>query len=283
PEYFELSNIEPDGVSVMGTRSWCVRSQTCVVVYSVAERGDVLSRSDQADEHVVLLVSSPQRPAARVEIVAGVERELVDEDAVVIVPPGSSDITVTEPGVVGRVFSVGASDLGDAARNAGNHSVRHPHVAPFEPWPASPTGDHLRVYRLAEVPIDPSRFGTIFRCSTIMVNVIPADEGPRDPAKLSPHFHDDFEQLSLQIDGDYIHHIRAPWTTNLADWREDEHRLCTSPALIVIPPPTVHTSQGVGEHRHQLIDIFCPPRVDFSSRPGWVVNHDDYPEMPAAR
>jgi hypothetical protein len=38
-----------------------------------------------------------------------------------------------------------------------------------------------------------------------------------------------------------------------------------------------HTTQDVGEGTTWLIDVFGPPRVDFSSKPGFVLNAADYP------
>jgi hypothetical protein len=197
------------------------------------------------------------------------------------VPPGSSTVTLTAPGIVVRIFAAAMEPaFADRCANAGDYSTDDRNVAEFQLWPAPTGGFRLRAYPLDSYPPEPGRLGRIFRCTTLMVNVFEQDHEPRDPAKLSPHHHDDFEQISLQVDGDYVHHMRVLWTPDSTTWRDDEHRHCTGPAIVVIPPPLVHTSQSVGSMRHWLIDVFAPPRADFSQRPGWVLNADEYP-MPA--
>ncbi|MNY82501.1 hypothetical protein D3C86_2246420 [compost metagenome] len=54
--------------------------------------------------------------------------------------------------------------------------------------------------------------------------------------------------------------------------------MCQSPSMTVIPAQVIHTSEAVGANTNFLIDVFCPPRHDFSQQAGWVLNSDEYPE-----
>jgi len=264
----------PQQVSEL-SRTWLTRGQSMVVAYTEAASGAVLEREGQVDEYVLLL---PDRDRGA-DIEANGERMTVAGFSLVILPPGDSRIVLPDGGRVTRVFSAQSADLNAACANAGSFSAEHPRIPPFKPWPDPVGGFRIRAYSL-DVPPQKGRFGRIFRCTTVMVNYLDPQHGPRDVEKLSPHHHDDFEQGSLALDGSFTHHLRWPWTTNLNVWREDEHPHLASPSLIVIPPPAIHTSRGMEAGLNQLVDLFAPPRFDFSRQPGWVLNADDYP-MPA--
>lgn len=268
----ELAHSAPDEELPFGSRTWWTRSQALVIGHTHAQPGDVLTISADG-EHVVLALDG-----AGIWIEHDTGMAFVGEDALAIVPAGVAAIRVSAPGIVISVLAAStAPELAARCANAADLVEPDTNVAPFVAWPAAGDGDRIRVHTLADHPLEEGRLGRIFRCSTVMVNVLPEDDRPRDPTKLSPHHHDDFEQVSLQVHGDYVHHFRVPWTPDATTWRDDEHVACNGPAVVVIPPPLIHTSQAVGEMRHWLIDVFAPPRHDFSERPGWVLNADDYP------
>lgn len=271
-QYYDLSG-EAHDVSKLGSRFWYLRGQNFVVQYSRVVAGERLARVEQVDEWVLVV---PEGGAGLRVSAGGNELDWAGQ-GVVVVPPGPSEVVVTQPGCLICLFTTRARDVVARCVNGEAYKAQHNNVAPLVPWPAPVGGYKLRAYPVGEVAPDPGRFGRIFRCTTFMVNYLYPEEGPREVTKLSPHTHPDFEQCSLTIEGEYVHHIRSPWTARLEDWRDDEHEYLSSPGVVIIPPPAVHTSQGIGSGPHQLIDIFCGPRVDFSSRAGWVLNADAYP------
>jgi hypothetical protein len=265
PEFLDFSITAPDVVTPSGSEQWIVRGQNFVLIYSQPVQGDTLWQASLRSEQVVLLIDG----SSAVDDVTG--------PAIVVLPPGENTVTSAGAGPIVQLIQSDETEWAAKASNADSYATPHPGVAPLDPWPEPVDGYRRRVYRMADVPDEPGRFGRLFRTRAFMVNFLKPGNGPRDPHKLSPHFHADFEQCSLVVAGSYIHHIQTPWGTDATAWRPEDHARVGSPSVAVIPPPTVHTSQAIGYGTNHLIDIFAGPRADFSAKPGWVLNAAEYP------
>jgi hypothetical protein len=266
----------PQKVDADGSRHWITRAANFVVVVTDAAKGAVLSRANNPDEYMLLL------PEVEASVEASGDRIEAKGDSLTIIPPGASRVTVGKAGTVVRVFSNKATDLAAAASNVAKYSDGAPEVAPLVSWPDPVGGFRIRHYAMKDFASpDPGPLKMrLFRSTNLMINIFMPWPKRRDETRLSPHFHEDYEQMSLALQGSFVHHLRYPWGPDKTRWNEDEHEHYDSPSVLVIPPHVIHTTQDVGDGTTWLIDVFGPPRVDFSSKPGFVLNGDDYP-MPA--
>ncbi len=265
----------PPQIEADGARTWIARGANFIVAVSQVQAGARLPRAGQPDEYFVFL------PDAAATVRAGHESLEAAAQSVTIIPPGDSELVMQSAGQVIRVFSSETKDLLALADNAPDYALPTPEVAPLVPWPAPADGFRLRHYPLAQYTTPDSNM-RIFRSTNLMVNVMTPRMVQRDVGKLSPHSHVDFEQGSLAIQGEWVHHMRYPWGPDMRTWREDEAIEVGSPSLTVIPPKVIHTSRNTNDGGAWLLDIFAPPRMDFSSKPGKVANENDYP-LPAVQ
>ena len=259
--------------STDGTATVVVRAQNVVLLHVRLALGEELDLGTLTAEAVLVIADV----RLDVDLVTDEGVTHVSAPGLVVVPPGPARVVARRTSELICLLEAGQTRWAEAAVNAADYAEDHPRVALLQPWPEPIGGYRVRVYRLSDVPADPQRFGAIFRTRSFMVNFLTPYDGPRDPVKLSPHAHDDFEQLSVVVDGEYVHHVRTPWLRDSTAWREDEHVHMGAPSVAIIPPPTLHTSQAVGKGHNAMLDVFSPPREDFSAEPGWVLNADEYP------
>jgi hypothetical protein len=255
-----------------GCWTWISRGANFVVALSKLDDGAELVRGDNPDEYVVLNDDVAATFSTPDETICAARGSLT------IVPPGKSRVVARGRGTVICIFSSNAQDVLEAASNADDYARGAPLVAPLVSWPEPPGGYRLRSYELADHRVHGSIM-RIFRTRNLMVNVLMPWTTPRDIHRLSPHSHADFEQGSLALESEWTHHLRFPWTPDMSTWRDDQHVEIGYPSLTIIPPTVIHTSRNRTPNG-RLVDIFAPPRVDFSRTSGLVINAADYP-MPS--
>jgi hypothetical protein len=256
-------------------QTWITRGGNFAVAVSEVEPGAILARDDNPEEYMVIL--PPDGVSATIE--AGGKQIDAKADSLTIVPPGPSRITATSKGLIARVFSKASEDIMALAWNNDVYADGAPELAPPDLWPAPPDGFRLRHYPLAQyAKSDGERIQPrVFRSTNMLVNLFVHYRTRRDTTQLSPHWHDDFEQASLTLNGKWVHHMRYSWGPDLSTWLPEEHGEMDTPSVIFIPATAVHTSRDVGDGETSLYDIFCPPRMDFARKKGFVINESEYP------
>jgi hypothetical protein len=264
---------EADLVSLQGAphgalKRCCARGQNFLIDWFEAQEAATIKFSGGA-ETMVLLFESGARVSGNGRSTKAPRRSLS------VVPAGDYEILLQGAGR-GCILSTDRRDALPAPLNAASYRSPDTRIAPVgTPWPRTGDPQRVQVFDIDKVqaPADNPRL-KMFQSATMSVNWVDYD-GPRDRSALSPHSHRDFEQASLAVEGDFVHHLRVEWGRNANAWRDDEHRLAGSPSVLVIPPDLIHTTEGVNAGHHLLIDIFAPPRRDFIAK-NWVLNAAEY-------
>src|SRR3546814_2321611 len=132
------------------------------------------------------------------EIDAGADTVSVPGWGVGVVPAGDTAVRATRAVRFVRLFTALSADRVAKCANAESYHAAHPNIPPFAPWPAAAGGAKVRVYPL-EVAPTPGRFGSIYRCSTFMINAIERFEGPRDATRMRSEEHTSELQSLMRI------------------------------------------------------------------------------------
>ena len=275
PSLLDLSL--PPGATPTGARHWTGRAQNFAVAWHHAGPAGTRPAFESADEAMLIVLDAAVGISG-----AGRDAE-APARSICILPPGAWQLDL-KPGATCVVLSSLREGVAAGALNEPAYAERDPRIAPVGPaYRALRSAGEPRIFSIDSIaaPKDKPRL-KMLQTATLSINWVEY-EGPRDRHALSPHSHSSFEQGSLALAGDFVHHLRVEWGQDADAWQDDQHARLGSPSLMVVPVHTIHTSEGVGPGRHLLIDVFSPPRADFIAK-GWVANSGDYaaPEKAAA-
>ena len=245
-----------------------IRGQNFLIEWFEASQPTTLEFASD-DETMVILFDTSGKISSNKQSADAPPRSLS------VLPAGTYEISLNSAGR-GCILSTDRIDTPPTALNAASYQTPDIRVAPVGPsWPRVNSATSIQVFEIDKIkaPADNPRL-KMLQSATMSINWVDY-EGPRDRSALSPHSHADFEQASLAVAGDFIHHLRVQWGKNADEWRNDEHKFAGSPSVLIIPPDLIHTTEGVGDGHHLLIDIFAPPRRDFIAK-NWVLNAGEY-------
>ncbi|NRP72144.1 hypothetical protein ILFOPFJJ_03040 [Ensifer psoraleae] len=256
-----------DGTREGDWRVWRARGKTFLVEWYEAAGIDASLERRAIDETIAVF------PAGGGSVTIDGISTTIPDRAIAIIPPDVHSITVVAKGQVILMSPIRSDMARPAAQNERDYDDAS--AEGMQVVGDAPSRAGLQVIPIDGIkpPADKPRL-KIVRSATMSVSWIEY-EGLRDRTKLSPHDHADFEQGSLAIEGEFIHHLRVPWGPDATAWRDDLHLAAAPRSLCVIPPKMVHTTEGEGEGKHILLDIFAPARADFIGK-GWVFNQDAY-------
>ena len=267
PSLLDLS--QPASAASTDTRRWIGRGQNFAVSWTCAGADGTRTHVDSDDEALLLVLGAPVGISDQGTPIQAPAR------SVCILPakPWRMDL---QPGATCVVITSLRDGAQAGALNEPAYAERDARIAPVGPgYRPLRDGEQVRILSIDSVSAskDKPRL-KMLQTATLSINWVEYD-GPRDRSALSPHAHKSFEQGSLALAGDFVHHLRVEWGEDANAWHDDQHARLGSPSLMVVPVQMIHTSEGVGAGPHLLIDVFSPPRADFIAK-GWVANSSDY-------
>lgn len=253
-----------------GPRRWLARGQNFFVEWIEATTAG--QRVRIASEFEIILLPL----GAAVALTSDTEEIEAPARSVCVIPAGILWITLASDSRCAVLCSSRSGPDAGVPLNSERYQAIDTRIVPSTPaWARREGGQKVDVFLVDEIkaPADSPRL-KMFQSSTMSINWAEYG-GPRNRRQLSPHSHASFEQGSLALAGEFVHHLRWPWAKDATQWREDAHERLGSPSLMVVPPEVIHTTEGVEDRHHLLIDVFSPPRRDFVEK-GWVANSGNY-------